>query len=159
MTARTREASSAAQTAGTPGVTRHAFTVDVEDWHQLLRRRVTGETAGPSPHVVPATRRILDLLDEASVRGTFFVMGRVADAYPELVREIARRGHEIGSHTYDHLLVWGMEPGAFRRDVDRSRAQLQDLTGQPVLGFRAPEFSVRALGHWSFGVLAEAGFR
>jgi polysaccharide deacetylase family protein (PEP-CTERM system associated) len=92
------------------------------------------------------------------VRATFFVVGSVGEAYPELVREVARRGHEIGSHTYGHDLVHRLRPEDFRADVTRSRQQLEDLSGQAVLGFRAPEFSVGYLGHWSFAVLAEAGF-
>jgi polysaccharide deacetylase family protein (PEP-CTERM system associated) len=139
-------------------MTVHALTVDLEDWHQLLHRRVTGTTMPPTRHVVADTHRLLDLLDAASVRATFFVVGMVAEAYPDLVREIAARGHEIGSHTYNHRLIPELDAGRFRADVDRSRRQLQDLTGQPVLGFRAPEFSVGRLGHWCFAVLAEAGF-
>ncbi len=139
-------------------MTLHALTVDLEDWHQLLRRRVTGDTTPPSKHVVADTHRVLDLLDETGVRATFFVVGIVAEAYPQLVRDVAARGHEIGSHTYNHDLIHRLDRGAFRADVDRSRKQLQDLSGQPVLGFRAPEFSVGRLGHWSFTVLAEAGF-
>jgi polysaccharide deacetylase family protein (PEP-CTERM system associated) len=139
-------------------MTPHALTVDLEDWHQLLHRRVTAATTPPSKHVVTDTYRILELLDDAAVRATFFVVGAVADAYPELVREVAARGHEIGSHTYRHELVDRLRPDEFRADIARSRQQLQDLTGQPVLGFRAPEFSVGDLGHWSFSVLAEVGF-
>ena len=142
-----------------PPPTSHALTVDLEDWHQLLHRRVTGETIPPTRAVVEATHALLALLDEAGVRATFFVVGSVADAYPGLVREVAARGHEIGSHTYGHELIYRLEPRAFKADLERSRAQLQELTGQPVLGFRAPEFSVGSLGHWSFEVIAEAGFR
>jgi polysaccharide deacetylase family protein (PEP-CTERM system associated) len=138
--------------------TPHALTVDLEDWHQLLRRRVTGSTTSPSRHVVGDTQHLLDLLDEASARATFFVVGAIARAHPDLVREVARRGHEIGSHTDGHELIHRLSPEEFRTDVVESRRHLQDLTGQPVLGFRAPEFSVGHLGHWSFAVLAEAGY-
>jgi polysaccharide deacetylase family protein (PEP-CTERM system associated) len=137
----------------------HALTIDLEDWHQLLHRRVTGELISPSPAVVTATHRLLDLLDETGTRATFFVQGTVGDAYPELVRKVAARGHEVGSHTFMHNLVFRMDPPSFRADLDRSVKQLQDLTGQPVLGFRAPEFSVKGLDHWSFEVLAELGFQ
>ncbi len=116
-------------------MTLHALTVDLEDWHQLLRRRVTGATTPASTHVVADTHRLLDLLDVTGVRATFFVVGMVAESYPELVREVANRRHEVGSHTYNHELIHHLEPGTFRSDVDRSRKQLQDLSGQPVLGF------------------------
>jgi polysaccharide deacetylase family protein (PEP-CTERM system associated) len=72
---------------------------------------------------------------------------------------VVRRGHEIGSHTYSHELIFRMKPAAFKADMSRSLAQLQDLTGQPILGFRAPEFSVGHLQHWCFEILAELGFR
>jgi polysaccharide deacetylase family protein (PEP-CTERM system associated) len=140
-------------------MTVHALTVDLEDWHQLFHRRLTGEVIRPTSAVVGATHRLLDVLDEAGVRATFFVLGNVADAHPELVLEVARRGHEIGSHTYSHELIFRMEPDAFKADVERSLFRLQDLTGKPVLGFRAPEFSVVHLRHWCFEILAELGFR
>lgn len=140
-------------------MTTHSVTFDLEDWHQLLHRRATGRDIAPSRHVVADTHRILDLLDDAGVRATFFVVGQVAAAYPDLIRSVAARGHEIGSHTYDHRVIYALTPAQFRDDVVRSRSELQQLTGQPVLGFRAPEFSVQHLGHWSFEVLADAGFK
>ena len=140
-------------------MTVHALTVDLEDWHQLFHRRLTGEVIRPTPAVVSTTHRLLDILDEAGVRATFFVVGNVAEAYPELVRETAQRGHEIGSHTYSHELIFRMQPAAFKADMQRSLAGLQDITGQAVLGFRAPEFSVSHLQHWCFEILAELGFR
>jgi len=140
-------------------MTAHALTIDLEDWHQLFHRRLTGEEIPPTKTVVGSTHRLLDVLDEAGVRATFFVLGNVAEAYPGLVREVVRRGHEVGSHTHSHALISDLEPAAFRADVERSLAGLQDLTGQPVLGFRAPEFSVGHLRHWCFEILAELGFR
>jgi polysaccharide deacetylase family protein (PEP-CTERM system associated) len=139
-------------------MTIHTLTIDLEDWHQLIYRRVTGDYLAPTRTVVTATHRLLDALEDSGVRATFFVLGIVAESYPELVREIARRGHEIASHTYSHQVIPSMEPGAFRADLLASRQQLQDLSGQPVIGFRAPEFSVGSLDHWSFAILAEVGF-
>ncbi|MDP8949552.1 MAG: polysaccharide deacetylase family protein [Actinomycetota bacterium] len=140
-------------------MTVHALTIDLEDWHQAFHRRLTGEVIRPTPAVVSATHRLLDVLDEAGVRATFFVLGNVAETYPELVREVVGRGHEVGSHSYSHELIFRMEPTAFKADVERSMSGLQDLTGQPILGFRAPEFSVGHLRHWCFEILAELGFR
>ena len=140
-------------------MTVHALTIDLEDWHQLVHRQLTGKVVRPTPAIVSATHRLLDMLDEVDVRATFFVLGNVAETYPELVREVAHRGHEIGSHTYSHELIFRMKPAAFKADMERSLGQLQDLTGQPVLGFRAPEFSVGHLRHWCFEILAELGFR
>jgi polysaccharide deacetylase family protein (PEP-CTERM system associated) len=124
-----------------------------------MHRRLTGEESRPTPTVLATTHRLLDMLDEAEVRATFFVVGNVAETYPELVREVVRRGHEVGSHTHSHELIFRMEPSAFKADVERSLVKLQDLTGQPVLGFRAPEFSVGHLRHWCFEILVELGFR
>jgi polysaccharide deacetylase family protein (PEP-CTERM system associated) len=140
-------------------MTVHALTIDLEDWHQLFHRRLTGEVIRPTPVVVGETHRLLDMLDEAGVRATFFVVGNVAETHPELVREVVGRGHEIGSHTHSHELIFHMEPAAFKADMERSLARLQELTGQPILGFRAPEFSVSHLRHWCFEILAELGFR
>ena len=140
-------------------MTAHALTIDLEDWHQLMHRRLTGEESRPTPTVLATTHRLLEMLDEAEVRATFFVVGNVAETYPELVREVVRRGHEVGSHTHSHELIFRMEPSAFKADVERSLVKLQDLTGQPVLGFRAPEFSVGHLRHWCFEILVELGFR
>lgn len=137
----------------------HALTIDLEDWHQLFHQRLTGTVIRPTAAVVGATHGLLDMLDEVGVRATFFVLGNVADAYPELVREVVRRRHEVGSHTHSHRLISHMNPVVFEADVKRSLARLQDLTGQPVLGFRAPEFSVGHLRHWCFEILARLGFR
>lgn len=139
-------------------MTRHALTIDLEDWHQMFRRRLGRPFGPPSPAVEAATHDLLDMLDDTGVRATFFVLGLVAQDRPELVREIARRGHEIGSHSHAHRLVYTMTRDAFADEMISARKHLQDLTGQAVLGFRAPEFSVQSLDHWCFEVLAEAGF-
>jgi polysaccharide deacetylase family protein (PEP-CTERM system associated) len=140
-------------------LTVHALTIDLEDWHQLVGRRVTGRLDPPTHAVVESTYRLLDLLDEAGVHATFFVLGMVAEAFPDLIGEVVRRGHEVGSHTYSHELVYRMEPAAFKADMERSVKQLQDLTGRSVVGFRAPEFSVGHLKHWCFEILAGLGIR
>jgi len=139
-------------------MTVHALTVDLEDWHQLMVRRLTGERAEPSAALVTNTQRVLDLLDGTETKATFFVLGMVADARPALVREIANRGHEIACHSQHHQLVRTMERAAFRSELEGAVKRLQDLTGKPVLGFRAPEFSVGSLDHWCFEVLLELGF-
>jgi len=140
-------------------VTRHALTIDLEDWHQLFYRRVTGCSCAATGNVVTDTQRVLELLAEHDVRATFFVVGLVASAYPELVRQVAAAGHEIGCHTGDHQILYSVKPADLKADIERSRAQLQDLTGQPVRCFRAPAFSVGSLRNEAFfETLAEAGF-
>ncbi len=138
----------------------HALTVDLEDWHSLNYRLITGNLCETSECVVINTMRILDLLDELNVRATFFVVGTVAAVYPDLVRSVALRGHEIGSHTYQHKAFCRTTLTDFRADIERSRKQLQDLSGQPVLGFRAPQFGIGSANRETFfRVLAEVGFK
>lgn len=137
---------------------RHGLTFDLESWHQLVRRRVTGESRPAEASVVPMVHRFLDVCDETNTRATFFVVGMLAERYPDLVREIAAQGHEIASHSYDHRLVSSLTRGELRSDLERSKKQLEDLTGTPVVGFRAPEFSVKSTDHFCFEVLAELGF-
>ena len=125
------------------------FTLDLED-HR------------PSPDAderYPAlTRQVLDFLDVRAVRGTFFVVGESAEAHPELVGEIAARGHEIALHGWRHTPLTELTPDTFRADVTRGRALLEDLSGTPVRGFRAPTFSLVPESRWAVDELLEAGF-
>lgn len=139
-------------------MTRHGLSFDVEDWHQISSRRVDGAVAEPSPDVDDCIARILDLCDETNVKATFFVMGLLARSRPHLVKRIAERGHEIASHSFHHRLVHAITLDEFGADLRDSKAQLEDLSGTPVVGFRAPEFSVQRLDHPCFGVLRETGF-
>lgn len=135
----------------------HAFTVDLEDWYQGLE--IGSERWGSyAPRLARGLGPLLDLLDEAGVRGTFFVLGFQAAQTPDLIRAVAARGHEIASHGYSHEFVYRQTPAAFRDELRRSRALLEDLVGAPVIGFRAPFFSITAASTWAFDVLAEEGF-
>ena len=138
-------------------MTWHAFTIDVEDWNQMMLRRLTGAYGIPSTATVSATHRLLDVLDETRVRATFFVVGVLTETFPELVQEIHRRGHEIASHSYTHRPIFTLSRAEFRDDLKRSIDTLSDLTGAPVRGFRAPEFSVGDLNHWCFDIMVELG--
>jgi polysaccharide deacetylase family protein (PEP-CTERM system associated) len=111
------------------------------------------------PHRVEGnTRRVLDLLSECDVRATFFVLGWVAERWPHLVVEIARRGHEVACHGFAHRLVYRLGPERFREDVLRARGLLQDLVGQPIAGFRAASYSIVDSTLWALDVLIELGF-
>ncbi|MBX3154683.1 MAG: polysaccharide deacetylase family protein [Deltaproteobacteria bacterium] len=140
-------------------MTRHGLSFDVEDWHQLSAIRAAGRPQPVSPKVDDCIARMLDLCDEAQVRGTFFVLGMLARARPHLVKAIAARGHEIASHSTNHELVSGMSRERFASDLRESKRMLEDLTGVEVVGFRAPEFSVRSLDNPCFATLVEEGFR
>jgi polysaccharide deacetylase family protein (PEP-CTERM system associated) len=140
-------------------MTAHGLSFDVEDWHQLEAMRVDGAPGPASPDVDGCVARILDLCDEADVVATFFVLGLLARERPHLVKAIAARGHEIGSHSVRHRLVHSLSPAELRDDLAESKRMLEDLTGTEVVGFRAPEFSVQRLDHPCFAALVEAGFQ
>jgi polysaccharide deacetylase family protein (PEP-CTERM system associated) len=105
-----------------------------------------------------ATRRLLDQLAAAGVKATFYVVGEIARSHPQLVRDIATAGHEVGSHSWDHRRVHRFTPAGFREDLRRGKDALEQVIGGPVYGFRAPTFSVVRRTGWAVDVLAECGF-
>lgn len=134
----------------------NAFTIDFEDWYQGLEIHSDGWD-GFEQRLPAAGCRLLDLLAEYGVTGTFFVLGRVAEDHPDLVRRIAKEGHEIGTHGYSHTLVYQLTPEQFREELLKSVDLLQNLTGAPVQGHRAPFFSIREDSLWALDIMAEAG--
>jgi polysaccharide deacetylase family protein (PEP-CTERM system associated) len=136
----------------------NALTIDFEDWYQGLEIPHTCWDAYED-RIVPVGRRLLQLLGETGVRGTFFVLGYVAERHPELVREIAAAGHEVGTHGYSHTLVYRQTPAVFRAELSRSIRVLEDLTGRPVRGHRAPFFSITRESLWALDILGELGVR
>ena len=141
---------------------RNAFTVDVEDFFQVsaFERWVPRDAWDQfSPRVVANTRRLLELLDRHRTAATFFFLGWVADRFPELVRDIHAAGHEIGSHGYEHKLIYEQTPEEFRSDIRRSKKVLEDTVSQPVAAYRAPSFSITAKSLWACEILVEEGFR
>ena len=139
-----------------------AFSVDVEEYFQvqafagIVSR--DGWESWPS-RVEESTRRILDILDEAGGKGTFFTLGWVARKRPALVKEIASRGHEVASHGMFHQMLTELTPESFRMDARDSRAVLEDVAAAPVNGFRAPSYSVNQSTLWAIDVLAETGYQ
>lgn len=144
------------------GGPRHVLSFDVEEHFQVAafwsvaRRREWDHLAS---RVECNTRKIADLLSEHSTRATFFVLGWVAERHPELVKALAQQGHEVASHGYGHELVHTQTPTQFRDDVRRSRRILEDLIGRPVVGYRAPSFSITPQTEWAISVLIEEGYR
>lgn len=138
----------------TPDAVRNILSFDVEDWHQS-----TFDARLPiTPRVPEATSRILDLCAAAGARGTFFVLGLVARAWPDLVRRIRDAGHEVALHGLAHAPVHAMTPEAFRADVRASRDLVEQAAGVSVAGYRAPDFSITRSSLWALQVLAEQGF-
>jgi polysaccharide deacetylase family protein (PEP-CTERM system associated) len=138
----------------------NAMSVDVEDYFQVsaFDGHVSRERwDGLESRVCRNTERLLEMFAETSVRATFFVLGWVAERHPSLVRTIAGAGHEIASHGYGHGLVYDMTPSQFREDVRRAKALLESLSGMPVLGYRAPSYSITRDSLWALDVLAAEG--
>lgn len=141
-----------------PGRVINALTVDFEDWYQGLEIPHT-EWTGYEDRIERSSRRVLEIFDAASVRATFFVLGDVARRHPELVREIAAGGHEVATHGWSHTLVYKLTPETFREELMRSIRLLEDLSGRPVIGHRAPFFSITRQSLWALEILGECGIR
>ena len=135
------------------------LSVDFEDWHQLVRRRVgVAGWQSPGPALARQTDALLTLLDELNARATFFVLGMAARAHPELLKPIVQRGHEIGCHGDAHRPVHTQTPDEFAADLRAAKATIEDLTGHTPIGYRAPAFSITRAADWAFEVLAQEGF-
>lgn len=140
----------------------NALTVDVEDYFQV---------SAFAPYIARAdwdrrecrvernVDRILALLDEHETEATFFTLGWIAERYPQLVRRIAEQGHEIASHGYGHERASDLSRQAFRADIERAKAVLEDLSGHEVAGYRAPSFSIGPGNLWALDTLAQTGHR
>ena len=135
------------------------LTIDVEDWHSLVQRRITGVLPPISPFLSRQVDNILEILSASNTKATFFLVGYVAAQRPDLVKELVAQGHEIASHGYVHKVIYQLTPQAFRDDTYRSKCLLEDITGQAVQGYRAAEFSVLKKTGWALEILAELGFR
>ncbi len=139
-----------------------AFSTDVEDYFQAeaLRPFFPRERwDGLEDRCEANTDRLLEILDRRGIHGTFFVLGWTAERHPALVRRIAEAGHEIASHGYGHELIYRQSPEAFREDVRRAKALLEDLSGAGVAGYRAPSYTVVERTRWALAILAEEGYR
>jgi polysaccharide deacetylase family protein (PEP-CTERM system associated) len=142
-------------------VIKNAMTIDVEDYFQV---------SAFAPHIprnqwdnLPCrvegnVMRILDMLDTHQTHATFFTLGWIAERYPDMVREMVSRGHEVASHGYGHLRASDQSETAFRTDVTHAKKLLEDISGVAVTGYRAPSFSIGANNLWAFDVLNDAGY-
>ena len=136
------------------------LTVDVEDWFDVnYRSWVPPPGWDPPRRVVEATRHVLDLLAARGRRGTFFVLASAVRSAPGLVRAIAAAGHEVACHGLEHTLLYAADPVRVERELREARRLLEDELGAPVLGFRAPSWSVTRDALWALDAIAAAGFR
>jgi polysaccharide deacetylase family protein (PEP-CTERM system associated) len=144
-----------------PAIT-NALTIDVEDYFQVsafapyIRRN---EWDSRECRVERNVDRILEMLATQGTHATFFTLGWVAERYPQLIHRIVAGGHELASHGYGHQRASDLSPAEFLEDVSRAKKILEDLGGAPVLGYRAPSFSIGTGNLWAFDSLAQAGYR
>lgn len=139
----------------------NALTVDVEDYFQVaaLSSAVKrNDWDRISPRVEQNTHLLLDLFDEFDTKATFFTLGWVGERFPELVREIARRGHEVGCHGMDHQLVYTQSRHQFREETRRAKSVLEQAIGAAVIGYRAASYSITRKSLWALDELVSAGF-
>ena len=138
----------------------NVLTFDLEDWFHILDNdgtRAPADWKKFEPRIAEGVDRILDTLSQANVVSTFFCLGWVAECHPAIVKRIHEAGHEIGSHSYAHQLVYEQSRGSFRSDLESSVKFIEDLTGSPVKYYRAPGFSVARRSAWIFDVLLDVG--
>jgi polysaccharide deacetylase family protein (PEP-CTERM system associated) len=139
----------------------NALSVDIEDWFQVGAFETTisrDDWAGLEHRVERNSDAVLALFERTGVKATFFTLGWVAERYPALIRRIVEQGHEVASHGWDHVRVFTMTAEQFRADIDRTRKTLEDASGQPVTGYRAPSFSIDKRTPWAHPILAEQGY-
>jgi polysaccharide deacetylase family protein (PEP-CTERM system associated) len=138
----------------------NVLTVDVEEWFHICGVRALQPESWPtlSSRVESTTRLLLDDLDAAGIRGTFFVLGWVADRYPALVHAIVAAGHDVGSHGFWHRRVYELDRAAFAHDLQASVRALDAAGTGAITAFRAPEWSINSRSEWALDVLVEQGF-
>lgn len=140
----------------------NVFSVDVEEYFhdETFRELVTRDQwEGLQQRVAPSTRLLLRMLESFDVRGTFFVLGWVAERHPELVVDIHGEGHEVAIHGYDHRPIFVLSKDEFREDIRRAKGIVEDIIGEPVIGYRAPTFSIVEETRWAIEILIEEGIR
>jgi len=138
----------------------NALTIDVEDYFNVsgFESSIKFEDWGNYQSRVEAnTDKILEILQQANVKATFFVLGWISEKYPDIVRCIYREGHEVASHSYAHRLVYRQTPEEFREDLKRSKSMLEELIGDRVIGYRAPSYSITKKSLWAMDILMEEG--
>lgn len=144
-------------------VSLNAMTVDVEDYFQVaaFANKVKFSDWGLTKYPVRAennTDKLLDMFSKYETKATFFVLGWIAEARPQIIKKIVEQGHELASHGYAHQRANTQTPESFREDVYRSKAFLEDTTGIQIKGYRAPSFSIDPSNEWAFEILSELGF-
>jgi polysaccharide deacetylase family protein (PEP-CTERM system associated) len=137
----------------------NALTIDIEDYWSIFSRDWLYTEAEPGDAVVRNTEWFLKTLAGHNVKATFFILGEVAEKFPSLIRKIAADGHEISSHGFSHKQIFRLTEEEFQREVANCRKLLEDITSSPILGYRAPAFSIMPQTKWALEILAQEGFK
>lgn len=145
-------------------ILKHALSFDIEDWFHIVGVQELENISQWEVHsnhsiVERRTRQILQILSRFNVKATFFILGWIADRYPELVKEIADAGHEIGTHSYWHRCVYDLTPQEFYEDLARSIESISRASGTEVTGFRAPSFSIKPGNEWAMKAMRKLGIK
>lgn len=137
------------------------ITFDLEFWYnsKFLRNDLKKIAIGNLPdRVIEQTALILELLKTCDSKATFFVLGRVAEKYPDVVRKICDNGHEIASHGYSHTILQNLTPKLFEEEIQKTNEILESITNKKIIGFRAPAFSLNQKTSWAIPILEKSGF-
>lgn len=140
----------------------NVISVDVEEYFHAANLAAVagpGKWAALPSRVDYSTHKVIELFARAGIKATFFVLGSVAQSNPQLVREIAQEGHELASHGFGHRIAYEQTPEQFFEDVNRTKQMLEEISGKPVFGYRAPNFSIRDENAWAYDKLIEAGYK
>lgn len=140
----------------------HAMTIDVEDYFQVgaFENLVTStDWEKMTPRVEANTDKLLQLFADHNTTATFFTLGWIAQRFPQLIRRIVEQGHELASHGTMHQRASHQTPTEFKTDVGNAKRLLEDLSGKPIVGYRAPSFSFTKHNQWAYDILAEEGYR
>lgn len=141
---------------------KNVLTIDVEDYFHvaaLAKSISVNDWNNIACRIEKNTHLLLDLFDKYNARATFFILGWIAERYPEIVKEINNRGHEIASHGYSHQLIYKQTPEQFRTETIKSKQLLEDITGKAVKGYRAASYSITNKSLWALDILYESGFQ
>jgi len=139
----------------------NSLTIDVEEYFQVANFASVisrDDWSRQESRISFQLDKILSILEAKSVKATFFVLGWIAERHIEMIKKIQKAGHEIASHGYGHQLIYDQTPEEFREDLQKSKAILEDIIQEPVLGYRAPSFSITKNSIWALDILMEEGF-
>ena len=137
----------------------NAISIDVEEYYQVTDFEGIADKLYCEPRLMKSMETVLEILDEANVRATFFVLGSAAEKCGDLIREVSSAGHDIACHGYGHKLIYDQSRHEFKEDIHRAKHILENITGKPVFGYRAPSFSIRKDTLWALDILTEEGFK